>query len=293
VSDRTFLNCHVYDCPDSEQAAAREALGEWGPWGEYVHDPESPLDGLTTLPDVTCDTTPDIAAALRKAAPGASWITWEEPGTAGPGRAIAYTPTLGEHDGECDASGDMLVSRSSFAALRAQHAGAALIAAIDAALGGPWARDYAARVAAEPDDEDRARRRGAHPQPAPGTRAHAIARKTSQPAPAMSQAAPTLGRASEAGPRRNRADAAYGALAGTVTAEITGSYRRGFAAAAAGNAPLDDPHAHESGNSVMRAAEAYAAEAVHAARPHWTKMFGPVVTCDHTDLHDRREPELG
>jgi hypothetical protein len=150
MSDRTFLKCHVYDCPGDQREAARAALGQWE-WGEYEDDPESPVDGWTAAPDVSVDTVPDVAAALRKAAPGASWVAWEEPGTTGPGRAIAFTPALGEHEGECDRAGEILIGRSDFEALRAQHAGEALITAIDTALGGPWARDYAARVPAGPD----------------------------------------------------------------------------------------------------------------------------------------------
>jgi hypothetical protein len=148
MSDRTYLKCHVYDCPEDEREAARAALDEWGPWGEYEDDPESPVDGRTTAPNAPCDTVPDIAAALRKAGPGASWVTWEEPETPGPGRAIAFTPALGQHDGECDGSGEILISRAAFERLRGQHAGDALITALDSALGGPWARDYAARVPA-------------------------------------------------------------------------------------------------------------------------------------------------
>jgi hypothetical protein len=146
MTDRTYLKCHVYDCPEDQQEAARAALEQWGSWGEYVDDPESPVDGMTTSIDVPCDTVPDIAAALRLAAPGASWVTWEEPATTGPGRAIAFTPALGQHDGECDRSGETLIGRSAFEALRAQHSGEALLTALDTALGGPWARDYAARV---------------------------------------------------------------------------------------------------------------------------------------------------
>lgn len=152
--DRTYLKCHVYDCPEDQRDAARAALDEWGPWGEYQDDPESPVDGWTVAMDIVCDTVPDIAAALREAAPGASWVTWEEPCATGPGRAIAFTPALGEHHGECDRSGEILVGRFDFEALRAQHRGEALITAVDAALGGPWARDYAARVPARPGSEE-------------------------------------------------------------------------------------------------------------------------------------------
>jgi hypothetical protein len=144
--DRTYLKCHVYDCPENQREAARAALEQWGTWGEYVHDPESPVDGMTTAMDVPCDTVPGIAAALRKAAPGASWVTWEEPTTGHPGRAAAFTPALGQHEGECGRSGETLIGRSGFEALRAHHSGEALLTALDTALGGPWARDYAARV---------------------------------------------------------------------------------------------------------------------------------------------------
>lgn len=146
---RTYLHCHVYDCPGNQQDAARAALAQWAPWGkEEDGAPESPLDGVTELGNVPCDTVPGIAAALRRAAPAASWVMWEEPSgdRPGPGRAIAFTPALGEHEGECDASGDPLISRSDFEELRSRDSGKALIAAIDTALGGPWERHYAARV---------------------------------------------------------------------------------------------------------------------------------------------------
>ena len=73
--------------------------------------------------DIVCDTVPDIAAALREAAPGASWVTWEEPCATGPGRAIAFTPALGEHHGECDRSGEILVGRFDFEASALQGRG--------------------------------------------------------------------------------------------------------------------------------------------------------------------------
>lgn len=147
--NRTYLHCHVYDCPEDQRNAARAALAGWAPWGQKEEgDPESPLDGRTARGNVPCDTVPDIAAALRKAAPGASWVIWEEPSddSPGPGRSIAFTPALGEHEGECDASGDLLLSRSEFEALRSRHPGNALITAIDHALGGPWEDHYSARV---------------------------------------------------------------------------------------------------------------------------------------------------
>ena len=145
--DRTYLKCYVYDCPEDQREAARAALEQWG-WGEYVNDPESPVDGMTAATEILCNTVPDIAAALRKAAPGASWVTWEEPTTGHPGRAAAFTPALGQHEGVCGGSGEILIGRSDFEALRVQHSGAALLMALDTALGGPWARDYAARVPA-------------------------------------------------------------------------------------------------------------------------------------------------
>ena len=87
--DRTYLKCHVYDCPEDQREAARAALEQWG-WGEYVDDPESPVDGMTAAPETLCDTVPDIATALRTSAPGASWVAWEEPTTGHPGRAAAF-----------------------------------------------------------------------------------------------------------------------------------------------------------------------------------------------------------
>lgn len=149
--ERTYLRCHVYDCPQDQRAAARAALDQWE-WGDS-DDPESPVDGLAVATDIPVDTVSSIAAALREAAPGASWVTWEEPDPA-PGRAIAFTPELGQHEGECGPTGEVLIGRSAFEELRAQHDGEALINAIDAALGGPWARDYAARVPAGPARED-------------------------------------------------------------------------------------------------------------------------------------------
>jgi Protein of unknown function (DUF3145) len=146
MSDRTYLKCHVYGCSEGQRESARAALEQWGPWGEYVGDPENPVDGLTVATDIPCGTVPEIATALRNAAPDASWVVWEEPGTTGPGRAAAFTPALGEHEGECDGSGEFLISRSGFEALSAQLPAEALITAIDAALGGPWARHYASHV---------------------------------------------------------------------------------------------------------------------------------------------------
>ena len=145
MSRLTCLKCHVYRCPPGQREAARAALEEWGPWGENPGDPESPVDGQTGLAEATCGTVPYLAVALRRAAPGASWVAWERPG-----RIIAFTPALGPHEGECDGSGEFRIGSSGWEDLRARHSGEALIQALDAALGGPWARDYAARIPGSP-----------------------------------------------------------------------------------------------------------------------------------------------
>ena len=89
--NRTYLHCHVYDCPEGQRDAARAALGQLALWGQEENGAsESPLDGVTALDNVPWDTVPGIAAALHKAAPDASWVMWEEPSDDRPGARPGY-----------------------------------------------------------------------------------------------------------------------------------------------------------------------------------------------------------
>lgn len=151
MSDRTYLKCHVYNCPEDQQEAARAALEQWGSWGEYEDDPESPVDGMTTAMDIACDTVPDIAAALRKAAPGAS-IAGEQPADVrtarspgDPGRVRHGAESLVQRRARMAASAvpvaGQAVEETGQAAPGAHPAAGALLALVTAVTAGEVARD--------------------------------------------------------------------------------------------------------------------------------------------------------
>lgn len=56
-------------------------------------------------PEMSCGSADEYHARLMEAAPGASWVLWEDPKYEWLGSMNAYAPDLGEYGSECDANG--------------------------------------------------------------------------------------------------------------------------------------------------------------------------------------------
>lgn len=83
--------------------------------------------------DVGCGSAEEYADALSEAAPGTSFVLWEEPTPEWLGTIFAYTPDLGMFTAECDTDGNVTLSPDEICeAIRgARPAVKAALAAID------------------------------------------------------------------------------------------------------------------------------------------------------------------
>ena len=135
--ERTYLRCYVYACPEEERDAAATAM-------EFANM-EAPEDGPWVNEDAPVDSAARLAAALREAAPGASWVLWEDP-AGGTGTLCARTPKLGDFSASCDGGGCVLLTHDEISKVIAQAgtAGIAIAAAFDRAMGKPWMDDWTA-----------------------------------------------------------------------------------------------------------------------------------------------------
>lgn len=139
MSDRTYAQVIVWDCPDDQRAACLAAIldtfggqlneapsidtrpdatgddawrvGRWIPapdlvLGERYGDDECPLDMADTLAD-----------AIREAAPGATFEAWADPKYEYPGDLRIVTPDLGLFGASCDADGGAYLSAHELVAL--------------------------------------------------------------------------------------------------------------------------------------------------------------------------------
>ena len=111
--------------------------------------------------EISCGSADEYATALIKAAPGASFVLWEDPAYQWLGSLRAYAPDLGEYAAECDANGIVTLTpeeirqavsgatdavqsaldpivRLDSDAERARVAVATILAEIDRATGKPW-----------------------------------------------------------------------------------------------------------------------------------------------------------
>jgi hypothetical protein len=143
----------VYACPAGERAAALAALD--GLAAEYVTGrPGDQLD--LAEPYYTSEAVPGesagLAAALRAAAPGASFLIREYSVVGNPALLHACTPALGLFSGECNTAGDVVLDRDGICCLIAGAAGGSegaparlLLTAAGVAAGGPWLADFSAR----------------------------------------------------------------------------------------------------------------------------------------------------
>jgi len=143
MGDRTCHQVYVYDCPKDQVRAVQEVLEgyfwEQGPRGGRISACEPYLAS-----EITCGTSDEIAAKLMKAAPGASFVLWEDPKYEWLGSVSAYTPELGVFSAECDANGQPVIHYQTAAQVitEAAGAGADVLAAFARAMGRPWLDEW-------------------------------------------------------------------------------------------------------------------------------------------------------
>lgn len=163
MSDRTGFRAYVYDCPEDQREAALTVLAEDYALGvDWTDQPAGDLDltSAYTADEITCGSAQEIAKALREAAPGASFILWEDPKYEWLGDLYAHTPALGEFTAECAESGEPVLNREQVtkvindAAKDAPGTPGGMLRvirdAINRAMGGPWFDDWHAHTQAEP-----------------------------------------------------------------------------------------------------------------------------------------------
>lgn len=171
MSDRSYAQVIVYDCPEDQRAEAHAAIYEaFGSEGINEHPsvdtmPESenvmahgrfvPAEELVLgdrYGDDECslDMNETIADALIEAAPGATFAAWVDPKYEYAGALTAYTPALGRFDAACDADGNTTITGATVRRLMADSTHD-LRDALRAALGLAWdeAIDAAARSRTE------------------------------------------------------------------------------------------------------------------------------------------------
>lgn len=127
MSDRSYAQVTVYDCPEDQRAACLAAIVEsFGT--EYINEkperlragaepgsmrladyepvPELALGERYGDDECSLDMNETIAAAIIEAAPGATFVVWVDPKYEYAGALTAYAPDLGRFDADCDADGN-------------------------------------------------------------------------------------------------------------------------------------------------------------------------------------------
>jgi hypothetical protein len=150
LMERTYLRCYLYACPEGEREAAAEAMDY-----ENMSEPNLANEAEAWVNDDALAGSADhLADALRDAAPGASWVLWEDPVT-DIGTLCARTPELGDFSASCTGGGDVVLTHDQVADVidaaanewRTQESALAMAAAIqvavDRAMGVPWMKDWA------------------------------------------------------------------------------------------------------------------------------------------------------
>jgi hypothetical protein len=138
----------LYACPDDQkQAAVRVLTGEFGLWR-----PPGPAPGERYESDaVTEGTACDLRDALLAAAPGASFVMWEDSFDDKPGELCAYAPGLGPFGPRpCSGSNVLMTLDDIRGALDAAapvvldpgHARDVIMTALEHAMGWPWLDDW-------------------------------------------------------------------------------------------------------------------------------------------------------
>lgn len=167
MSGHTSFQCYIYACPEDQQAAAVGVIDEYGlslEWGAPRPAGQLSLTDGYTADQVTLGTAGKMAARLREAAPGCSFVLWEDPKYEWHGVLEAYTPALGAFSADCDQDGVVVCTLTEAIQIvrdATDHelviddkpggywvAQEAVLAAFGKAMGGPWFSDWHAH---EPD----------------------------------------------------------------------------------------------------------------------------------------------
>lgn len=117
MSDHTAYQLYVYECPDPVEQLAivkvindHELLDDWmgGDVPQTLELGHNYVDNEKSVGQ-----TADIASDLIEAAPGATFVIWEDPNHEWLGSVCMYAPDLGRYDAECDADGNPVFEISS------------------------------------------------------------------------------------------------------------------------------------------------------------------------------------
>jgi hypothetical protein len=162
----TILQCYIYACPEDQRAAAAEVLSDldigWEPGSGETGSPAGPPALSLTEPytdhAASCGTADDLAAELTRAAPGASFVLWEDPAYSWLGSLQAYTPALGAFSADCDADGNVVFTIGEVTHVLRENAGDAdhNVNAMRNAMGVPWTDDWQAACSASAPRRTRA-----------------------------------------------------------------------------------------------------------------------------------------
>lgn len=117
MSDRTYAQVEILDCPEDQRAALLAAITSYSE-GEIGN--EEPEDATTPIgrygwDEANLDANETIADLIIEAAPGATFETWVDPKYEYSGVVTMYAPDLGRFDGPCDADGVPYVSAGELA----------------------------------------------------------------------------------------------------------------------------------------------------------------------------------
>lgn len=169
MGDYTSFQCYIYACPEDQQAAAAAVLDESDltlDWGATQPSGQLSRTDACTAHQITLGTAGKIAARLREAAPGCSFVLWEDPASEWRGSLEAYTPALGAFSADCDSDGVVVCTLTEAIqvirdatdhtlVIDGKPAGywaaqETLLAAFGKAMGGPWFSDWLAHDSREP-----------------------------------------------------------------------------------------------------------------------------------------------
>lgn len=115
MGDRTYFQVHVYDCPEDQREAARLVIADYVTAAAEDHVLD--LTEAYTEEEVSCGGADELAPRLEQAAPGCSFVLWEDPTYVWLGSIRAYTPALGSFAADCDASGQPVFTLSEVMAV--------------------------------------------------------------------------------------------------------------------------------------------------------------------------------
>jgi Protein of unknown function (DUF3145) len=154
MRDYTSFQAYVYACPEKQRAAAHRVLTQEYRLtleAEVTAPGQLSLTKAYTARDFCCGCAPDVAGALRDAAPGASFVLWEDPAETWLGDLYAYTPALGEFNAECDCGGNpawtpeaVKQAITQIMAATPSPSAETLLAELDSHMGVPWLADWQA-----------------------------------------------------------------------------------------------------------------------------------------------------